>query len=152
MTTVKGRCHCGQTDHCDACKVINGSDYTLNQIVPKENFELTKGNLGSYTYDGDSGISPPIPTQPCINKPSDCNLLINASYTGNPVHCFFCPNCTTHIYHHQTVAGPKYVIRTASLEGAKEWQVAAEIYAMNNIKWQPTIAEADHVFQLTPPS
>ncbi|ODH38563.1 hypothetical protein ACO22_02263 [Paracoccidioides brasiliensis] len=87
-----------------------------------------------------------------INKPSDCNLLINASYTGNPVHCFFCPNCTTHIYHHQTVAGPKYVIRTASLEGAKEWQVAAEIYAMNNIKWQPTIAEADHVFQLTPPS
>ncbi|EEH18798.2 hypothetical protein PABG_01117 [Paracoccidioides brasiliensis Pb03] len=138
MTTVKGRCHCGQTEfavkmeslshilcHCDACKVINGSDYTLNQIVPKENFELTKGNLGSYTYDGDS---------------------------GNPVHCFFCPNCTTHIYHHQTVAGPKYVIRTASLEGAKEWQVAAEIYAMNNIKWQPTIAEADHVFQLTPPS
>ncbi|PGH06290.1 hypothetical protein GX51_02487 [Blastomyces parvus] len=138
MSTIKGRCHCGQTEftvkmeapshilcHCDACKIINGSDYTLNQIVPKEDFELTKGTLGTYTYTGDS---------------------------GNPVHCYYCSNCTTHIYHHQTVAGPKYVIRTAGLEGFKDWPVAAEIYAKNTIKWQPAVAAADKVFQLTPPS
>jgi hypothetical protein len=46
------------SSHCDACKIINGSDFTLNQVVPQENFELTKGSLSKYTYSGDSGISP----------------------------------------------------------------------------------------------
>jgi hypothetical protein len=69
---------------------------------------------------------------------------------GNPVHCFFCPNCSTHIYHHQTVAGPKYVIRTASLEGAKDWPVSLEIYGKDTAKWQPRIAAEDKVLPAGP--
>jgi hypothetical protein len=43
--------------HCDTCKVLSGSAFTLNAIVPRENFKLTKGNLKAYTYSGDSGKS-----------------------------------------------------------------------------------------------
>jgi hypothetical protein len=41
--------------HCDTCKTLSGGTYTLNQIVPKENIQITKGKLNTYTYHGDSG-------------------------------------------------------------------------------------------------
>lgn len=46
--------------HCSTCKYLSGTDYTLNQIIPKEDFTLTKGNLKAYTYYGDSGRSLPL--------------------------------------------------------------------------------------------
>ena len=44
-----------RSSHCNACKVIGGGEYTLNQIIPKDNFKVTRGDLKSYTYKGDSG-------------------------------------------------------------------------------------------------
>ena len=41
--------------HCNACKVMGGGEFTLNQIIPASNFHLTKGELKVYTYKGDSG-------------------------------------------------------------------------------------------------
>lgn len=41
--------------HCGACKLMSGGEFTLNQIIPKDAFKLTKGNLNKYTYKGDSG-------------------------------------------------------------------------------------------------
>lgn len=41
--------------HCTACKVLGGGEYTLNQIIPKTNLQVTKGELNKYTYKGDSG-------------------------------------------------------------------------------------------------
>ncbi|PGH14541.1 hypothetical protein AJ80_05861 [Polytolypa hystricis UAMH7299] len=137
MSTFNGACHCKEISytvkleqpshilcHCDACKEINGGEFTLNQVVPEGDFQLIKGTLGKYTYAGDS---------------------------GNPVHCYFCPNCTTHIYHHQTVKGPFYIVRTATLEGAKEWPVAAEVYTKNLAKWQPIVVDdKSKAFELAP--
>ena len=70
MPEYQGRCHCGQTEwtanlsqeshvlcHCGACKLMSGGEFTTNQIIPKENFKLTKGKLSTYTYKGDSGKS-----------------------------------------------------------------------------------------------
>lgn len=89
MTKYSGNCACGaiqyeveipadsQRDvlcHCRTCQLQSGGPYTLNQIVPKENFKLNKGDLKVYTYKGDS---------------------------GNPVDCFFCGNCSSNPYHHQ---------------------------------------------------
>ncbi|KAL2010926.1 hypothetical protein VTN00DRAFT_3644 [Thermoascus crustaceus] len=138
MPTVKGRCHCGQTEwtvkledfshvlcHCSTCKYLSGTDYTLNQIIPKEDFTLTNGNLKAYTYYGDS---------------------------GKPVNCYYCPNCTSHAYHHQAVNPSKVVIRTALLEGAKDWKPAAEIYAKDTYRWQPAVAAPGAVFQTGPPA
>lgn len=91
MPEYKGHCHCGQTEwtveipeekhilcHCGACKLQSGGEFTLNQIVPKDGFKLTKGDLKVYTYKGDS---------------------------GNNTDCFFCANCTCSPYHHQHVQG-----------------------------------------------
>jgi hypothetical protein len=91
--TFHGKCHCGQVEwdvtleqkahvlcHCGACQKIGGGGYSLNQIVPKQNFKVTKGALKDYTYAGDS---------------------------GNKVHCYYCPNCTSHAYHHQEILGDK---------------------------------------------
>jgi hypothetical protein len=87
MSTYNGACHCGATEwtasldkdtsshilcHCNTCKVLSGGAYTLNQIVPKDSLKITKGgdNLKNYTYKGDS---------------------------GNPVHCYYCPECTVSV-------------------------------------------------------
>ncbi|KAG9778580.1 hypothetical protein KCU88_g4237, partial [Aureobasidium melanogenum] len=68
MAPYEGQCHCGQTTwtveipeekhilcHCGACKILGGGEFTLNQVIPKSNFKLTKGDLKVYTYKGDSG-------------------------------------------------------------------------------------------------
>ncbi|KAL1982955.1 hypothetical protein VTN96DRAFT_642 [Rasamsonia emersonii] len=138
MSLIKGRCHCKQTEwtvrledkshvlcHCGTCKYLSGTDYTLNQIIPREDFRLDKGELKAYTYYGDS---------------------------GNPVHCYYCPNCTAHVYHHQAVNPSKYVIRTALLEGSKDWKPSAEIYAKDRYHWQPAVAPKGAVFQTGPPA
>ena len=70
MPLYEGQCHCDQTAwtaeipeerhvlcHCGACKLMGGGEFTLNQIIPKSNFNLTKGELKVYTYKADSGKS-----------------------------------------------------------------------------------------------
>jgi len=134
MTVSHGKCHCGQVEwevdfeershvlcHCNTCKALGGTDYTLNQIVPKESVKITKGELKTYTYTGNS---------------------------GNPVHCYYCPNCTTHPYHHQTVLGDKYVIRTILLDDGAKYKPAAEIWGKARLPWQPEVATT---FELLPP-
>ncbi|MCJ1409038.1 hypothetical protein MMC19_003115, partial [Ptychographa xylographoides] len=98
-----------------------GTTYTLNTIIPQDDLKITKGTVNTYTYYGDS---------------------------GKPVHCYYCPNCTTHVYHHQTVAGPKVVVRTILLDGAKSWKPAAEIYGKAKLAWEPEVAQT---FELLPP-
>lgn len=44
------------SSHCNTCKELSGSTYTLNQIIPTKALKITKGDdLGKYTYKGDSG-------------------------------------------------------------------------------------------------
>jgi len=97
----------------------------MNQIVPKSTLSFTKGesSLKSYTYKGDS---------------------------GNEVNCYYCPNCTTHIYHHQLIMGPDTIIlRTALLpEARKSFQVGAEIYGKDKLSWEKEIATT---FDVLPP-
>lgn len=64
--------------HCDTCKQLSGSTFTLNQIVPAKALDVTKGGdaLGKYTYKGDSGkykyTHPPIfPPYHPINPPQE---------------------------------------------------------------------------------
>ncbi|MCJ1401373.1 hypothetical protein MMC11_004585 [Xylographa trunciseda] len=134
MSEIKGQCHCGQTEwtvkladkahvlcHCDTCKTLSGAAATLNTIIPESDFKLTKGELKHYTYKGDS---------------------------GKDVNCYYCPNCTTHVYHHQTVMGPKFVVRTIALEGAKEWKPAAEVWGKAKMSWEPEVATT---FEMMPP-
>ncbi|KAF2010552.1 hypothetical protein BU24DRAFT_60603 [Aaosphaeria arxii CBS 175.79] len=141
MTTYNGKCHCGNTEwtatlekeqqshvlcHCDTCKSLSGGTYTLNQIIPKSALTITKGgdNLGKYVYYGDS---------------------------GSPVDCFYCKNCTTHVYHHQHVLGEDTIIlRTGLLaQGLKDFQPAAEIFGKVRLGWEKEVATT---FETLPPS
>ncbi|KAI9672385.1 MAG: hypothetical protein M1817_003407 [Caeruleum heppii] len=168
MTSYNGRCHCGQVEwtvsledashvicHCDACKMLSGGPETLNQIVPKvqtpsnsvpspslgtsgrdlpetdiiqDSFKITKGSVKEYLYHGDSGID---------------------QLQGKAVHCYYCPNCTTHPYHHQEVMGDKYVVRTILLDGAKTFKPSAEVYGKDRMAWEPEVATT---FDTMPPS
>jgi len=138
MVKYEGQCHCGAVAwtaeipeerhvlcHCDACKIMGGGEFTLNQIIPASNFQLTKGDLKVYTYKGDS---------------------------GNTVDCFMCANCGSSPYHHQHVLGADtIVIRTGLLKGTKSWpKPAAEIYDKDRAAWLPQTAEAS--FPVVPPS
>ncbi|GAB7356419.1 hypothetical protein MBLNU459_g7191t1 [Dothideomycetes sp. NU459] len=139
-SSYTGVCHCGETEwtadlskdqsahilcHCDTCKILSGSTYTLNQIIPKSALKITKGGnvLKSYTYKGDS---------------------------GKDVNCYYCPNCTTHVYHHQLALGPDTIIlRTGLLtEGRKTFEPAAEIFGKDRLPWEKEVAKT---FEVLPP-
>ncbi|KAF3912427.1 hypothetical protein ABW20_dc0101383 [Dactylellina cionopaga] len=135
--TSTGSCHCGETKwevttpegpshifcHCSACKKLSGGEYTLNFLADKDDCKVTQGELSKYVYKGDS---------------------------GNEVICYYCPKCTTHPWHHQTVNPGKYVVRTGLLEGAEKFSVAAEVYAKDRWSFQPQVAAAS--FETSPPS
>lgn len=109
--------------HCDTCKYLGGGSYSLNQIVPKSALNVTKGGLKAYTYKGDSGKS---------------------------VNCYYCPNCTSHAYHHQEAMGPDtIVVRTVLLEGGKDFKPQAEIFGKGKMAWEP---ESAQTFDTMPPS
>lgn len=96
-----------------------------DQIIPKSALKITNGGEPScYSYKGDSGKS---------------------------VNCYYCPKCTTHIYHHQEVMGPDTIVaRTALLpEARSKFDVGAEIYGKAKMSWEPKIAET---FDTLPPS
>ena len=141
MSSYNGHCHCSQVEwtakleseqqghilcHCDTCKYLSGAPYTLNQIIPTAALTITKGkdNLGKYTYKGDSGKS---------------------------VHCYYCKNCTTHVYHAQEALGDdKIVLRTVLLDGpGAGFKPAAEIFGKARFAWEKEVAET---FEVMPPS
>ncbi|KAJ4319223.1 hypothetical protein N0V94_004012 [Neodidymelliopsis sp. IMI 364377] len=112
--------------HCNTCKLLSGSTYTLNQIIPAKSLHLTKGGdaLGKYTYKGDSGKS---------------------------VHCYYCKNCTAHVYHAQEALGPdSIVLRTGLLQdGLRQFEPKAQIYTKDRLGWEKEVAQS---FEEMPPS
>ncbi|EPE30684.1 Mss4-like protein [Glarea lozoyensis ATCC 20868] len=133
--------------HCDTCKILSGGTYTLNQIIPKEDLKVTKGNLKAYTYHGDSGKA-----VNCYYCPSTPHHLPNCSL-GNSFpsskDSLTTTDCTSHAYHHQEVMGDKVVVRTGLLESAAKMKPAAEIYGKARYGWEKEVAQT---FDTMPPS
>lgn len=113
----------------------------MNQIIPKDAFKLTKGDLKVYTYKGDSGTSDiRIGT---FNLSAMRPRPANVPRSGNEVDCFTCPNCSSSPYHHQKVLGDKFVIRTGLLKGTDNWgKPALEIFDAMRPSWLPQTGEA----------
>ncbi|PWW80093.1 hypothetical protein C7212DRAFT_305738 [Tuber magnatum] len=130
---IPGRCQCGQLQwttripngsmpdkticHCKTCKSFGGGGYSVNMVVPREQVQMTQGTPKTYTYIG---------------------------LSGNPVDCYYCPNCTTHAYHHQKVLGDRLVMRPALWENkmAQEGPVEREVFAKDRCPFQPVIARS----------
>jgi hypothetical protein len=64
------------------------------------------------------------------------------NHLGKKAHCYFCPTCTSHIYHHQEVAPERIIVRTLLLEGGREMQAGAEIFPEGKLKWVKDLKES----------
>ncbi|KAF7591885.1 hypothetical protein BBP40_000930 [Aspergillus hancockii] len=119
--TFRGSCHCGDCTwtaeindpehilcHCDTCRKLGGGPFSMNQIIHKDQLRIITGLPSVYTYTGAS---------------------------GNPVHCYFCPTCTSHIYHHQAVMGDRIIIRTILLDNGPRMPPGGEIFAEGKLAW-----------------
>jgi hypothetical protein len=73
------------------------------------------------------------------------------SSSGKSVHCYYCPNCTSHVYHAQEALGPDLIVlRTGLLEeGIKNFEPAAQIYCKVRLPWEKEVATS---FDEMPPS
>ncbi|KAH0610483.1 uncharacterized protein H6S33_012010 [Morchella sextelata] len=106
--------------HCMPCKMFGGGEYTVNMMVPKADVKMTKGTPKVYTYTGES---------------------------GNPVDCFYCPNCTTHAYHHEKVLGDRYTMHSLLFEDdlLKQRPIEMELFGKHRMPYQPEIAKTYEV-------
>lgn len=55
--------------------------------------------------------------------------------SGKKVHCYYCGNCTSHVYHWQEVMGDEVIVRTVLLEGGRGWDVGGEIFGEGRLGW-----------------
>ena len=128
--TKEGGCHCGQIRfsailprpqgqhgsdnaghilcHCRTCRLLSGGPYSCNQIIAKQDLQIIQGSLSKYTYTGAS---------------------------GKPVDCYFCGNCTSHVYHEQAAMPGKVIVRTLLLDGGEEFAVEGEIFREGRLNW-----------------
>ncbi|KAH8152478.1 uncharacterized protein LAJ45_03318 [Morchella importuna] len=107
-------------NHQMPCKMFGGGEYTVNMMVPKSDVKMTKGTPKVYTYTGES---------------------------GNPVDCFYCPNCTTHAYHHEKVLGDRYTMHSLLFEDdtLKHRPIEMELFGKHRMPYQPEIAKTYEV-------
>jgi hypothetical protein len=68
--------------------------------------------------------------------------LSNILNAGKSVHCYFCPTCTSHIYHHQDVAPENIIVRTLLLEGGNDLDVGGEIFPEGMLSWADDLRNA----------
>ncbi|KAI7501520.1 hypothetical protein KC367_g2757 [Hortaea werneckii] len=124
----RGTCHCGGLEwtakldvaehvlcHCQTCQKLGGGAYSCNQIIPRGKLSVTKGEPGCYTYTGAS---------------------------GKKVRCYFCPTCTSHVYHHQEAMPEKVIVRTLLLEGGSDMPATGEIFPEGKLAWVRDLKES----------
>jgi len=78
----------------------------MNQIIPKSALKITAGGEpGNYKYTGDSGTYRS--THPHDTHTSLDPGRLTCFDPGKSVNCYYCPKCTSHIYHHQVRLRPR---------------------------------------------
>jgi hypothetical protein len=140
-----GSCHCNSVTwtakldvaehvlcHCRTCQQLGGGPYSCNQIVPKDALKILSGSPKVYTYTGASG------KHFQYEFKLEQYLLI---FIGKPVQCFYCGNCTSHIYHHQAVMPDKIIIRTLLLSEGPEMPATGEIFGEGRLSWVKELQE-----------
>jgi hypothetical protein len=58
------------------------------------------------------------------------------------VLCYHCPNCTSHVYHHQMIMGDKIIVRTLLLDGGDKMGLQGEIFGEGRLGWVDNLAKA----------
>lgn len=62
--------------------------------------------------------------------------------SGKEVRCFYCGNCTSHVFHQQEIMGERIIVRTILLEGGRELGVGGEIFGEGRLGWVGELGKA----------
>jgi len=117
MSTLKGRCHCGEIQfevsnesvdqlagiycHCTSCQHMH-SNSSYNIKTAKENVKITSGKTA--VFDDKSGD------------------------TGKAIHRHFCPRCSSAVFSYPDVDESAAFVKVGALDQAGQVKPKAEIY------------------------
>jgi len=104
-----------EPNHWKGMELLNFDFQSQTNKRNQNDLTITQGNPRTYTYTGASGKS---------------------------VHCYFCPRCTSHVYHHQEVMGDQIIVRTILLDGGKDMAAGGEIFGEGRLAWVKEMQEA----------
>src|SRR5262245_44266671 len=113
-----GGCQCGQVRyetsgepvglfvcHCRECRKQSASAFGISYVVPRESFRLTQGGVKTWSRGSD---------------------------TGSTVHCHFCPNCGSRLWHDSNTGGAVY-IKGGSLDETLDLSKATHIWTRRKL-------------------
>lgn len=76
------------------------------------------------------------------NRSANILLTTFTHIIGKSVDCYYCPNCTTHIYHHQAIMSDKVIVHTILLSDGKSMPPGGEIYGEGRLPWEKEVVFA----------
>ncbi|KAH8679400.1 Mss4-like protein [Ilyonectria robusta] len=104
--------------HCNDCRKLSGSTFSLNFLVPEGNFKLISGSPRTFTKTADS---------------------------GNNITSYFCGNCGTTPFRDGDSFPNLKIIKAGTLDDStilNDAKPNLEGYAPSRLKWIPAIPEA----------
>ncbi|QIG50318.1 GFA family protein [Nordella sp. HKS 07] len=117
--TWTGGCQCGAVRyefageplalyacHCIECRRQSASAFGMSFVVPRAGFRLTKGKTTVWTRRADS---------------------------GRHVHCFFCPNCGSRLWHEREGVSEAVTIKAGSLDEPVDMARAIHIWTSRKL-------------------
>ena len=117
----EGGCQCGNVRyrvegepivltvcHCNECKKQSGSAFGMSLTIRKEDFRLLKGELKTFSRTADS---------------------------GRLVHCAFCPDCGTRIYHEPLYRKGAINIKPGTLDDTAALEPTIQVWTIRKHPW-----------------
>jgi len=122
MSTPRdGGCQCGKVRyrfegepivltvcHCAECQRQSGSAFGMSLTVRKQDFRLLSGELKTFTRSADS---------------------------GRLVHCAFCPECGTRIYHQPEYRKESINIKPGTLDDTSWLAPSLQVWTVRKHAW-----------------
>ncbi|QYS98054.1 CENP-V/GFA domain-containing protein [Trichoderma simmonsii] len=132
MLVQSGGCICGKIRytynaepitkvlcHCDDCRKISGSNYSVNFLVPEAAFQVTVGTPKIFSKVADS---------------------------GDTINSYFCGDCGSMIWRESTNCGPNKVVKAGTLDDSGKIISTsvfdAEVFTRSRVEWVQPIAGA----------
>ncbi|KAL3461835.1 Mss4-like protein [Aspergillus heterothallicus] len=128
----EGRCLCGEIEisfvgepvlqalcHCADCRLISGSAFSTNALVPEANFTLVRGTPRVFTKTGEE--------------------------SGRPISSFFCGNCGTTCFREGGAFPGLKIVKAGVLRKAQGEKPALEGFADRRWGWVGEVEGARQV-------
>ncbi|UKZ70784.1 uncharacterized protein TrAtP1_011753 [Trichoderma atroviride] len=132
MVAHSGGCLCGQVRytydaepvakvlcHCNDCRKISGSSYSVNYLIPDAAFRVTAGTPKVFSKVADSGAT---------------------------IVSYFCGDCGSMMWRESPSSGPNKVLKAGTLDDSDKIistaGIDAEAFTRSRIEWVQPIAGA----------